>query len=118
MRAFPDLSDGQLAEQIVIWAGRIAAGEARLVALIAEGCREDRARFGGGRERVRVARALGPLPRLEEGFAAGRLSCSQLRAITRVATADDEQRWLDLARHSTAGQLERLVRGAPGAEGR
>jgi hypothetical protein len=38
------------------------------------------------RERVRVARALGTLPRLAEALARGELSYAKLRALTRVAT--------------------------------
>src|SRR5262245_4145371 len=39
------------------------------------------------REKVRIARALGGLPRIDQAFAAGRLSYAQVRAVTRVATA-------------------------------
>ena len=38
------------------------------------------------REKVRVARALPALPQVCAAFAAGRLSYSKVRAITRVAT--------------------------------
>src|SRR5207249_2260194 len=41
---------------------------------------------GAARERVRVARALGTLPRLAEALARGELSYSKVRALTRVAT--------------------------------
>ena len=62
-------------------------------------------------ERVRVARALRGLPQTFAAFAAGRLSFTQVRAITRVATTEDEQSYLDVARHAAGSQLERLVRG-------
>ncbi len=62
-------------------------------------------------ERVRVARALRQLPATFATFAAGQLSFTQVRAISRVATADDEQDYLGMARHATGGQLERLVSG-------
>ncbi|MCW2600338.1 MAG: hypothetical protein JWM02_2167 [Frankiales bacterium] len=39
------LSDDELAEEITTWAGRIAAGEARLLALIGEF--DDRGAWGG-----------------------------------------------------------------------
>ena len=39
------------------------------------------------------------------------MSYSQVRAATRAATPSDEQRWVEMAAHSTAGQLERLARG-------
>ena len=62
-------------------------------------------------ERVRVARALRQLPATSAAFAAGELSFTQVRAISRVATADDEQNFIGMARHATGGQLERLVGG-------
>src|SRR5436305_4131059 len=45
---------------------------------------------GAAREKVRVARALGGLPRIDAAFAAGRLSYAKVRAITRVANAENE----------------------------
>ena len=42
--------------------------------------------LGAARERVRVARALGTLPRLAEALARGEISYSKARALTRVAT--------------------------------
>jgi hypothetical protein len=62
-------------------------------------------------ERVRVARALRQLPAISDAFAVGRLSYSQVRAISRVATPADEQDYIGMARHATGNQLERLVRG-------
>jgi hypothetical protein len=41
---------------------------------------------GAAREHVRVARALGTLPRLAEALARGELSYSKVRELTRVAT--------------------------------
>jgi hypothetical protein len=123
------LSNSELADRIVTWSGRVAAGEAELTALVGE---FDRREAWGGtgllscahwlawrtglsptaaREKVRVARALRELPQVREGLASGRLSYSQVRAITRVATVEDQERWVDAARSATAGQLERLVRG-------
>jgi hypothetical protein len=60
---------------------------------------------------VRVARRLEELPRLADAFAAGRVSYSKVRAITRVAEPDDGIDWVEHARHSSAAQLEKLVRG-------
>lgn len=68
------------------------------------------------RERVRVAQALTGLPLLGAELAAGRMSYPQVRAATGVATAADEATWVGLARHSTGGQLERLVRGVRRAQ--
>jgi hypothetical protein len=66
---------------------------------------------GAAREKVRVARALGSLPRIDAAFAAGRLSYSQVRAITRVATPENEQNILDVSLAATGAQLERICRG-------
>jgi hypothetical protein len=129
MQTFPDHTDAQLADAILTLSGQIAAAEARLLAYIAEFDERD-AWAGHGllscahwlswktglgpnaaRERVRVARALRELPVIEEAFGAGRLSWSQVRAITRVAGPQDQQTYLDVARHATAAQLERIVRG-------
>lgn len=66
---------------------------------------------GTAREQLRVAHALGGLPRVREAFAAGRLSYSKARALTRVATAKDEQPLVDVATACTASQLDRLCAG-------
>ena len=57
-----------------------------------------------------MARALAPLSRISEAMASGTLSYSQARALTRVATPENEEDLLDVARHATAAQLEKLVR--------
>ena len=66
---------------------------------------------GAAREKVRVARALGALPRIDAAFAAGRLSYAQVRAITRVANAENEERLLEVALAATGAQLEQICRG-------
>src|SRR5262245_15103730 len=63
------------------------------------------------RERVRVARALGALPRLDEALARGELSYAKARALTRVATPETEARLLAIGRSGTAVHVERIVRG-------
>lgn len=65
---------------------------------------------GTGREHVRVARALGTLPQIDAALAAGRLSYSKVRAITRVATPATEAALLQDALHATAAQLETVCR--------
>jgi hypothetical protein len=62
------------------------------------------------REHVRVARALGELPQTHASFARGELSYAKVRALTRVATCENEEELLRLARICTASQLERSVR--------
>src|SRR5256885_4304636 len=66
---------------------------------------------GAAREKVRVARALGTLPQIDDALRRGVLSYSQVRALTRVATAANEERLLNAAQHTTGAQLERLCRG-------
>lgn len=102
------------------WAGRVGAGEARLVALIGE--LDERGAWGGvgvlscahwlswrcamgpgaARERVRVAAVLRTLPTVAARFGEGALTWTQVRAITRVCTPDQQQLWLDLASACTA----------------
>ena len=62
-------------------------------------------------EKVRVARALGELPLIDAAFAAGQLSYSKVRAMTRVADASIEERLLEMARHASGAELERICRG-------
>ena len=66
---------------------------------------------GAARERVRVARALGTLPRLAQALARGELSYSKVRALTRVATPDTEERLFAVGRAGTAEHVERIIRG-------
>ncbi len=66
---------------------------------------------GAARERVRVARALGALPRLREALGRGQISYAKVRAVTRVATPETEERLLAVARAGTAEHVERIVRG-------
>src|SRR5438128_8094960 len=63
------------------------------------------------RERVRVARALGTLPRLAQALARGELSYSKVRALTRIATPETEERLLKVGRAGTAEHVERIVGG-------
>jgi hypothetical protein len=66
---------------------------------------------GAARERVRVARALGNLPLLAQALAHGELSYAKVRALTRVATRETEERLLAVGRAGTAAHVERIVRG-------
>jgi Domain of unknown function (DUF222)/HNH endonuclease len=66
---------------------------------------------GAARECVRVARALGTLPLLAQALARGELSYAKVRALTRVATPETEERLLAVGRAGTAAHVERIVRG-------
>ncbi|HEX4016678.1 MAG TPA: DUF222 domain-containing protein [Frankiaceae bacterium] len=127
--ALAELTTEEVEDALTTWAGRVAAGEARLMAYVGEfderrgwavygilSCAHWLSwRLGMGQnaagERVRVARALRHLPATFAAFARGELSFTQVRAISRVATAEDEESLIGMARHATGGQLERLVGG-------
>src|SRR6266508_4431688 len=67
--------------------------------------------LGAAREKVRVARALATLPLLAQALARGELSYAKVRALTRVATAETEERLLGVGLAGTAAHVERIVRG-------
>src|SRR6266581_5816860 len=67
--------------------------------------------LGAARQRVRVARALGSLPLLAGALARGELSYAKVRALTRIATPEIEERLLGVGRGGTAAHVERIVRG-------
>src|SRR5216117_205368 len=117
----------RLGDQIAEMSAHLDAATARLLDLIREF--DDRGGWGNGfrscahwltwrigldqgaaRERVRVARALGSLPRLAKALARGELSYSKDRALTRVATPETEERLLKVGRAGTAEHVERIVR--------
>jgi hypothetical protein len=111
-------------------AARISADSARWLELVGEfdrregwggsGCRSTAEWVAwrcaltprSAREQVRVARAIFELPLIREAFGRGELSYSKVRALTRVADSEAEADLLELARHATAAQLERMVRAA------
>ena len=65
--------------------------------------------LGAAREKLRVARQLCGLPEVDQAFSGGELSYSKVRAITRVATPDNEGFMVHLAEQNSAGHLEKLV---------
>ena len=62
------------------------------------------------RERVRVARRLAELPLVDEELRRGAMSYSQARAISRVATAVNEELWVAYAKRMPASQLDTLCK--------
>jgi hypothetical protein len=66
--------------------------------------------MGAAREKVRVANALVILPLLSGALERGEVSYAKVRALTRVATPQNEERLLYLAYHATASQVERIAR--------
>ena len=119
----------RLADEIAELSAHIDAATHRFLTLIArfdelEGWGEHGARtcahwlswrvgleLGAAREHVRVARALRELPQIDDALRHGRVSYSKVRALTRVATPENEGHLLEMARASTASQLERICRG-------
>lgn len=115
--------------EICTLAGQIAAATARFLTLIADfdtrrgwaswqlhSCAQWLSWKAGvslhtAREYVRVAGALTDLPLIAAAFAAGTLSYSKVRALTRVATPDTEESLLRIALQSPAAHLDRLCRG-------
>jgi hypothetical protein len=123
----PELEElRRLGDRIANLAAHIEVATARLLEMIREF--DARAGWGDGflscahwlnyriglslhaaREQVRAARALGNLPLIAQAFAQGKVSYSKVRALTRVATPDTEERLLTFATHGTAAHVERLA---------
>lgn len=123
-------------------AGRLAAATCRWLLLIAEfDRREGCARFGiwstarwlshhcgiahrTALEQVRVARALAAFPELAAEMSAGRLSYSQVRAISRVLREGGHHEGehqlagdlIEIAQRGSASQLESMLRGVRTAD--
>jgi len=66
--------------------------------------------MSAAREKVRVAHALKILPAITSAFARGELSYSKVRALTRIAKADNEEEFLAFALKTTASRLEERCR--------
>jgi len=66
--------------------------------------------MNAAREKVRVAHALVDLPQISESFSKGRVSYSKVRAMTRIATPENEEFLLRLALNGTAAHVELAVR--------
>ena len=65
---------------------------------------------GAAREKVRVAHALARLPLISAAMRQGRVSYSKVRALTRVATPENEAALLDVALAGTAVHVEQVTR--------
>jgi hypothetical protein len=65
---------------------------------------------GAAREKVRVARALKALPRICDAMRKGSVSYAKVRAMTRIATPENEEALLSIAEYGTASHVERTVR--------
>ena len=125
---FSIMDDDALAAAVSTLAAHIHAATWRLLALIAELDRREVWAAQGAlscahwlswacgidthtaREKVRVARALTELPLLSEALAKGELGYSKVRALTRIATSENEADLLDIGLHGTAQHVEKFVR--------
>jgi hypothetical protein len=131
--AFPPLQnhltyDEKLGQKITLLAGQLNAGNHRLLKLIAEfdtrkswnsdGTVRSCAHWlnwkcgialGAAREKVRVAACLAQLPLIDAAFASGHVSYSKVRAMSRVATPENEDFLLMIAQHGTASHVEKVV---------
>ena len=125
---FTAMDDDALAAAVSTLAAHIHAATYRLLVLIAELDRREVWAAQGAlscahwlswacgidthtaREKVRVARALTELPLLSDALAKGELGYSKVRALTRIATSENEADLLNIGLHGTAQHVEKFVR--------
>lgn len=116
-----------LGDEIVVLAAHISAATHRMLVMIAEFDEREGWKTGGHRgcaewlmfragmsqnvatERVRAARALRELPVISKAMRQGALSFSKVKALTRIATPENEAELLLFARKATARECERLA---------
>ena len=65
--------------------------------------------YCAAREKIRVAHALEKLPKINQAFEQGLVSYSKVRAMTRVATDENEAVLLSVADDFSASHVEKLV---------
>ena len=125
---FSTMDDDALAAAVSTLAAHIHAATYRLLTLIAELDRREVWAAQGAlscahwlswacgidthtaREKVRVARVLTRLPLLSAALARGELGYSKVRALTRIATSENEADLLNIGLHGTAQHVEKFVR--------
>ena len=125
---FANMDDDALAAAVSTLAAHIHAATYRLLVLIAELDRREVWAAQGAlscahwlswacgidthtaREKVRVARALTELPLLSEALAKGELGYSKVRALTRIATSENEADLHNIGLYGTAQHVEKFVR--------
>ena len=123
------VDDATLERRVRTGAARLAAETCRWLDLVAElvirrvwaeqGCRTPAVwlawAVGMGsstaRDHVRVALRLRELDRVREAFAAGSVSYSKVRAITRVAVPETEELLLRWSGEATGADMERIAAG-------
>ncbi len=127
-RGFEELDDDALTAEVASVAAQLAAGEARLVELAAEADR--RGLWGGkwdarsltewlswltgmspksAKDHALVAARLEELPTTHAALAEGTISFDQARLIASTEAPEHDAKLTELARKTTAGQLQRVV---------
>jgi hypothetical protein len=125
---YRDISNAELGSEITLMAGQITAATYCFLKMLAEFDRRRGWDNGSirscsqwlnltcgmtattAREKLRVAHCLEKLPNINKEFESGKLSYSKVRAMTRVATDDNEDILLSVAIGGTASHIEKLVR--------
>jgi len=126
---FDHLDDDELAAEVARLGAQLAAGQARLVELAAEADR--RGLWGGkwdarnlaewlswltgmspksSRDHALLADKLEELPETHAALAAGSISFDQARLIASAEAPEHDAKLTELARQTTTGQLQRVVR--------
>ncbi|MFT4923998.1 MAG: hypothetical protein ACI8WB_000076 [Phenylobacterium sp.] len=127
-REYKNISNIELGDEITLMAGQITAATYCFLKMLAEfdrrkgwdnGCIRSCSHWLSlncgmtattAREKLRVAHCLEKLPNINKEFESGKLSYSKVRAMTRVATDDNEDILLSVAIGGTASHIEKLVR--------
>ncbi|HEV7465786.1 MAG TPA: DUF222 domain-containing protein [Candidatus Dormibacteraeota bacterium] len=65
---------------------------------------------------LRAGHAARELPEIGEAFSAGDLSLNKVRSLSTVATAEDQELWVELARQASPPQLARMCRESRNVE--
>src|SRR4051794_27172573 len=125
-RHHPDLVEVErLGSEITELAAHIEATKARMLSLVAafdaleggvaDGCRSTAhwlnwrcgTSMGEARAQVEVARALVERPVVAEAFSSGKISFAKTKAIVTAPSSDIDDELVQLAKATTAAQLER-----------
>ncbi len=131
---FLGVANERLEADICQLAADLAAGTARWLDMVAEydrrktweqwECRSMAYWLAGhigmslitARQHVHVAQTIQRFPVLKASFAAGRLTFSRVRALCRIVTPETEAASVEMARYTTATQLERIAAGVERAK--
>jgi len=68
-------------------------------------------------DRLRVSHALADLPMLEAALEEGTFQYSHVKELTRVATPETEEEWIEAAKGKTCGEVQTMVAGHKRGDG-